>query len=246
MKLKYSFSLVLLFLLSTFCVLAQKKDESGDTKGDRQIKGVLIGGINLTQVDGDQVYGFHKVGANVGVGGILPLGHHLSLSLDILYDERGAYRKYAPQSDSISHIPYYSLKWNYLTAPLMLHYEDKTTWTFGLGFSWGRMIAFKELEHNKPQSWNRTDTITYRTKNDFDIIADIRFRIWKHLKMDFSYSYSMAKIRTRLFNNGAKQWNRDQYNNVITIRLLYYLNEKYMPPRFTFHHQKKKPKTKDK
>jgi hypothetical protein len=248
MKNKILFLFILLISLIFERVQAQKNTQEGDIKIDRQIKGEIIGGFNLSQVDGDEVYGFNKFGINAGFGGILPLGHRFSLSVEVLYDEKGSYRKYAPEPDSLSHVPYYSLKLNYLVAPIMIHFEDRNTWTFGLGFSWGRLVGFKEIEHNKSQPWDRPDTITYKTKNDFSVIADIRFRIWKHLKMNVQYSYSMAKIRTRYFDpdpGRVDPWSRNQYNNVITIRLLYYLNEKYLPERFTFKKHKKSKEKKN-
>jgi hypothetical protein len=236
------FLLPLVFSLASFHVAAQKNQDEKDVPVDRQIKGEIIGGINLSQVDGDQVYGFNRVGANVGFGGILPLGHHFSMSVEVLFDQKGSYRKIPPESDSIANLPYYSLKLDYVKAPIMFHYEDRNTWTFGLGFSYGRLVGFKELEHNDKQEWDRP-YITYKTKNDFDIIADIRFRLWKHLKLDAQYSYSLFKIRQRYYDpdpGNQKPWIRNQYNNVITIRLLYYFNEKYLPPRFTFKKNKKK------
>lgn len=230
-------------------VLAQDETTDGKIRVDREIKGVLIGGINISQVDGDEVYGFKKVSPCVGFGGILPLGHRFSLSLEILYDDKGSYQKYppSPAGDSVQ-LPYYSLKWSYLTAPVMVHFEDRNTWTFGLGFSWGRMVSFKEKEWNIPQEWNR-DVITYKTKNDFAVIADLRFRIWKHLKFNIRYSYSMVPVRKREYTNPVtfETWSRKQYNSVITVRLLYYFNEKYLPDRFTFkkNKDKKKRNTKD-
>jgi hypothetical protein len=206
--------------------------------------------MNLSQVDGDEVYGFNKFGLNAGFGGILPLGHRFSLSVEILYNEKGSYRKY-PLSGTIyrDSLPYYSLKWNYLTAPIMIHFEDRNTWTFGLGFSWGRMVGYKELEYNKGQEWNRPDSvIPYKSKNDFSVIADLRLRIWKHLKLNVQYSYSLAKIRTRYYNpnpGSVDPWSRNQYNNVITVRLLYFLNEKYLPERFKFKRTKTKKDKKD-
>ncbi len=42
------------------------------------IKGEAILGTNLTQVDGDEAYGFHKFGANVGAGVMIPFGKNYS------------------------------------------------------------------------------------------------------------------------------------------------------------------------
>jgi len=246
MKNKISLLFILLFsIASTLKVHSQKKADNGDITVDRQIKGEIIAGANLSQVDGDQVYGFKKFGVNAGFGGILPLGHRFSMSVEVLYSQKGSYQKYSPQPDSLSRVPYYSLRLNYLEAPIMFHFEDRSTWTFGLGFSYGRLVGFKEIEHNKSQPWNRPDTISYKTNNEFSIIADLRFRIWKHLKLDAQYSYSLAKIRTRFFEpTPGDSWTRNQFNNVITLRLLYYLNEKYLPPRFKFNKTKTKKKKK--
>ncbi len=245
---KNAIAIIFVFFISvnSLSVQAQKKTDEGDITVDRQIKGVLIGGFNLSQVDGDECYGFNKFGINAGFGGILPLGHRFSLSLEVLYDEKGSFQKYPPSAVDSLQLPYYSLKWNYLTAPIMVHYEDRNTWTFGVGLSWGRLISHKEKEWNVLKAWDRPDTITYKTKNDFAIIADLRFRIWKHLKFNIRYSYSIAPIRKREFVNPVnfESWSRKQYNNVITVRLLYYFNEKYLPARFTFKKHKKEKKDK--
>lgn len=242
MRAKIVACLIFIFFISHYSSGQETKDDN--VKVDREIKGEVIAGFNLSQVDGDEVYGFNKLGLCAGFGGILPLGHRFSLSLEVLYDEKGSHRKYAPSPVDSLELPYYSLKWNYLTAPIMVHYEDRNTWTFGLGFSWGRMVSFKEKEWNVSKDWNRPE-ITYKTKNDFNVIADLRFRIWKHLKFNIRYSYSLAKIRTKHYdpNPGiVDPWDRRQYNNVITVRLLYYFNEKYLPDRFTFKKNKDKKK----
>jgi hypothetical protein len=68
------------------------------------------------------------------------------------------------------------------------------------------------------------------------------------LKLNVQYSYSLAKIRTRYYNpnpGSVDPWSRNQYNNVITVRLLYFLNEKYLPERFKFKRTKTKKDKKD-
>lgn len=231
--------ILILFIIALFPNVVNAQEKQDDIRVDRQIKGVLIGGLNLSQVDGDEVYGFHKLGFTGGFGGILPLGKRFSLSVEILYSQRGSYRKFSPDIDSAPIRPYYKLNWDFMYVPVMFHFEDRSTWTFGVGFSYGRMINFREIEHNQPKDWDRSE-ITFKTKNDFNVIADIRFRIWKHLKFNAQYSYSLAKIRTRYFNPvGQDPEFRNQFNNVITVRLLYYLNEKYLPERYKYRKKKK-------
>lgn len=235
--------ILLLLLLFSFCLLrAQNPDQQKKIRTDKQFKGEIIAGMNLSQVDGDEVYGFNKMGLHVGAGAMIPLWHRFSFSVEVLFDQRGSFRKYAPGGDTLPP-PYYSLKLNYLSAPFLIHFEDRDTWTFGVGFSYGRLVSFSETEHGTKQPWTYS-TFPYN-KNDFNILADIRFRVWKHLKFNLRYSYSLAKIRTRDYSDfQGNTWTRKQYNNVITLRLVYMLNEKYLPDRNKIEKRKKKKEKK--
>jgi hypothetical protein len=198
---------------------------TGDVEKDRQIKGLVMVGLNLTQVDGDEVYGYYKAGLNAGVGASLPLGKGFAFNVETIFNQKGAYKKYTIAGDS-SGLPYYHLKLDYVEIPVTFSYEDKHIWTLGLGFSYGRRVSYREIERGIPQ-----DSGSRYGKNDFCILVDLQFRVWKHLKFDMRYQYSMAKIRTRNFGPtlSGDTWTRDQYNNMLTFRALYVLNEKYTP-----------------
>ena len=70
---------------------------------------------------------------------------------------------------------------------------------------------------------------TYR-RNDFSICADVRFRVWEGLHLEARYQYSLRPIRTRLFYSNVIETLpsqvRLQYNNSVTIRLVYLFNER--------------------
>ncbi len=187
----------------------------------QQFKGYGVTGFNLTQVDGDECFGYKKIGLNLGVGVVMPFKKKWSVSLENAYTQKGAYQ--SPQySDSAS--GEYRLLLNYVEVPLMLHFEDKETMTFGAGFSWARLVDVKEYEHG-----NRVAETTLKgpyDRSDWNFIGDIRFRIYKQLKFNFRYSYSLNKIRTRTFTTSQETWTRKQFNNVLTFRLIYMFNEK--------------------
>lgn len=218
----------------------------------QRIKGEIIGGMNFTQVDGDLWYGYHKFGINSGLGAVVPFGKNFSFCIEILYNQKGAYQKEQFDInvyDSVTNeliIRYngkYKLKLDYLEVPLLIQYTDKDVITAGLGFSYGRLVNVKEWEH---------DTLNYSTslnsgvynRNDYNVLADVQFRIHKKIpkwKLNVRYAYSISKIRTRDFYEVANDGiyyvdpmpgdyfvTRNQYNNVITLRLLYIFNEK--PP----------------
>lgn len=218
---------VMLFLLALGLLqaaVAQNKPDN--TPEDRQIKGLLILGMNLTQVDGDEVYGYYKAGLNAGVGALLPLGKGFGFNVETLFSQKGAYKKFDPAGTDSLGRPYYQVKLDYLEVPVLFSYEDKHIFTVGLGASWGRRVNYREVEHGLVM-----DSSARFSKNDWNVLVDVQLRVWKHLKFDVRYAYSMAKIRTRNYGptlSGAT-WTRDQYNNILTFRAIYLLNEKYEP-----------------
>lgn len=192
----------------------------------QSIKGGLTAGFNTTQVDGDEVYGYHKYGLNLGALAITPFGKNFSASLETIYNQKGSYQR--PRfNDSLS--GEYKLILNYLEVPVLFYYTDKDVIKFGAGFSWGRLVQFKEWEHGNRINWS-TPYGPYKI-SDVDVLLDVQFKLFTGLNFDFRYAYSVAKIRTREFEfkvTGQK-WTRKQFNNVVTFRLVYIFKDKPSP-----------------
>jgi hypothetical protein len=186
------------------------------------IKGEVMAGLNMTQVDGDMVYGFKKPGLNLGAGAMIPFKKNFDVSLEINYSQKGAKQKAQYLSDSLNGA--YELYLNYLEVPVLVHYTDKELISIGTGISWGRLVGAKELEHGR-QTTTTAQNGVYNP-NDICVLLDLRLKVYEALKFNFRYSYSMARLRTREFTslNGIVT-NRGQFNNVLTFRLLYMFNE---------------------
>jgi hypothetical protein len=211
---------------------------SSDRSFSQRFLGAINAGINLAQVDGDEKYGFHKIGANIGPSVILPFGKgkKWSLSLELLFSQQGSYQKsqYAG-GDSIKtdtgYYDGYKLNLNYLQIPLVLHFTDKRIIAGGVGISYSQLVSASEYEdYNDPRGFVKTNTSltsgTYK-KYDLEVLGDVRLRLWSKLWLNVRYSYSMLPIRTREFMNPLTRetWTRKQYNNVITLRLVYIFND---------------------
>ena len=204
----------------------------------QRIKGALIAGMNISQVDGDEIYGFNKVGLNMGGAAIVPLGKNFSFQLELLFSQKGSYqsKQYEQEiTDTSGNIiaelnGSYNLKLDYLEVPFLFHYTDKDIISAGIGFSYGRLVNVKEYEHDTLNQFTTLNSGPY-DRNDYSVLVDLYFRVHKKIprfKLNIRYSYSMSKIRTRDFYNtlGEYTGTRDQYNNVIAIRLIYVFNEK--------------------
>lgn len=204
------------------CAMAMLTLVSFEAKS-QSIRGELITGFNLAQVDGDEVVGYRKPGFNGGVGAILPIGGQWSISIETLLSQKGAYKKFPFEYNDSLGLPYYNLRLNYAEVPLMLHYNDKNKLIFGLGFSYGRLVDMTEIEHGKDVGWT-TANGPYKI-GDWDILIDLRFKMFWRMYFNFRYAYSVAPIRERTYTSGVNTWTRLQYNNMLTFRLLFVFNE---------------------
>lgn len=188
----------------------------------RFLGGITVG-MNLSQVDGDEFYGFHKVGLCVGPQVSLPFGpkKKWSTTLELLYSQRGS-RAGVKYPDSIEDGSY-KLNLDYLDIPFLVNFTDKNVISVGAGFSYGVLINVKEWENGSVD-----DSTTLKgpySGSDFCVLAEGKVRIWNRLWAGVRYQYSILKIRERHFNNTYQEWDRDQYNNYITLRLTWVFNQ---------------------
>jgi len=218
---------------------------------DAQVfKGEIIGGFNLSQVEGDQQVGYRKFGAHAGVGVMFPFHFKKgaeekpwAVSMEILFNQKGARKlnyyhklKDTIHADRAAGKFEYLLRLNYVSVPVMFHFTDKDKWTVGVGLAYNRMFSSYEVEYDIPVNY---DSIPRLNPNDFTALFDVRFRIWQQLKFGFRFEYSMFSLRERefpqtIYKSAEK---RKQYNNSLTFSLIYMLNEKKVDK------EKKKEKT---
>jgi len=228
------------------------------TSAQRFIGGITAG-INLTQVDGDQVFGYHKVGFNGGpfVKLMIDKKQRFSVTMELLYSQKGAAKKYPAPGGALRALDdtllidtryskydtkfFYKLRTDYLEIPLIFHYDDpRSKISIGVGIAWARLVYIKEIEHD----YTRNDTIRGArrlnttvnsgryNKNDWSIIGDVKIPIYKGLKLNFRFQYSLAPFgKVRKFYSGSpnataptKRW---PFHNSLTFRLIYSINEKY-------------------
>jgi hypothetical protein len=198
----------------------------------QRILGAVSLGMNLTQVDGDEYFGYNKVGLNLGPMVIVPFGpkKNWSASMELLYSQKGSYHR--GHTDTTT----YWLRLDYAEIPVLFHYTDKKVISGGIGFSYGRLVNFKETinDHALDSTYFAQPT-TSMSNDDFSVIADLQIRIWSKLWADVRYQYSMKSNRsvhiTDLSTTPRNEYDRDQYNNVITIRLTWVFNQEKISKR---------------
>jgi hypothetical protein len=223
--------LIFLFVVSFSLILSEQSFS-------QHILGAVSAGINLSQVDGDEVYGFKKIGFTGGPSVIIPFGKDKkwSVTLELLYSQLGSRQKSVyPASTTIDSTRAgfydgYRLSLNYVQIPVIVHFTDKRFIAGGLGFQYGQLVGVTEYEdYNDNRDFVRSATTLQSpyTLADIQVLADVRLRIYRGLWFNVRYSYSILPIRTREFVNPfyGNIWLRKQYNNVISMRLVYIFND---------------------
>jgi len=196
----------------------------GSISHAQHIRGALIAGGNITQVDGDEVFGYHKRGLQLGAAAIIQFNKNWSVSLENIFNQKGA-RQGVQFIDSLDGS--YRLNFNYVEVPLLLHYTDKDRITVGAGLSWGRLVKVEEFKNSfRVHSTTLLDG-PYK-RDDWDVLVDLRFRLYNGLKLNLRYAYSVvpiAKRDVRDSKTGKINYDQTQYNNMISLRLIYIFNE---------------------
>ena len=108
------------------------------------IKGEAFAGMSLSQVDGDECYGYDRFKGQFGVGALVPVTDWMDVGLEILYNPKGALRKDTLDQDSGHFNGLYNLKLNYAEIPLMIYLTDKQRYSVGIGGAYGRLVGISE------------------------------------------------------------------------------------------------------
>lgn len=112
----------------------------------QMFKGEVFAGGSMSQVDGDECYGYERINAQVGAGVLWSVLDEdwLDIGLEILYNPKGALRRDTLKYNSGSFYGLYDLKLNYVEIPLMFYLTDKHRYTVGLGLAYGRLVGINE------------------------------------------------------------------------------------------------------
>lgn len=116
----------------------------------QMFKGEVFVGGSLSQVDGDECFGYERINAQIGAGVLWSVldDDWLDIGLEILYNPKGALRADTLRYNSGSFHGLYNLKLNYVEIPLMVYLIDKHRYSIGLGVSYGRLVGLSEKINN--------------------------------------------------------------------------------------------------
>lgn len=178
---------LLLFLVSTADTLQAQRNQ-------QRFKAGLIAGLTASQIDGDQSAGYHKVGLQGGLRGIVMIQEKQDVSVELLFTQRGA--RHQPKT-----FPEFSTTLNYVEVPFQWHYHD---WPanqdsdkpdyyrvhFNAGVSYARLLGYKNnLEFN-----GITAALPDLNSNSFCFLIGASFYASKHVAFTVRYHRALNRL----------------------------------------------------
>ena len=173
---------------------------------ENKFKAGILGGTTLSQIHGDRIGGFNKIGIHTGAFVYADLSEKTSVGFEMYYIQKGS--RMPPSKNN----PYYwSIRLNYIEIPVVFRYNYKKL--FGeIGLSYGRLVNQKFLdngiEYTPPdfRVFNKNELaaligVKYQWKENLSFSARVSESIWK--TRDYSFTlprYNFYNINTGTVN----------------------------------------------
>ena len=181
------------FLLALF--LISNVTLSGQEITERFTIGFL-GGITLAQIDGDNLQGYDKLGAIVGLRSIARVTERFELSTELLYNQRGTQTKDFNKSLRSRR----QLNTNYAEISFQLNYKEwyspfKELYKLQLyaGASFGRLLKSKSFD-NVEKELNFSELEKEFNSKDFGLMAGISYYFDDDLAVGFRFARSLSLL----------------------------------------------------
>ena len=215
----------LLLLLAMLCVPT-------DSVLAQRIKAYVSAGAVTSQIEGDELKGFSHWGFTGGVGALAQLDDNdrWSLAVEVDYTGRGVYNN-KNSSDNLYNI---DLTLHYVDIPATLFFKDPYGGIqIGAGIVYSRLVQQPHgiIKYNPDFFIPDTTDMTF-LKNDLAAAVELRFSLWKNLKLSVRYQYSIIPVKKDwLFTEGDKSWTNDCYNSSAMLRLEWQFGDEDRPSR---------------
>ena len=173
---KRSVILTLLLLMQVTALVAQGRTE----KKERSTFGLsILGGVNLSQIDGDNFQGYRNVGFYAGLRGITKVSERFEVYIELLYSQKGSKfesrERFGRSGDNGRHI-----KLDYAEVPILgairvTGDQSSTHVWLEAGVSIARLIDSRVMDSSEPSDTEFIFEAIEKDydKSDFSVIAGI-------------------------------------------------------------------------
>ena len=172
--------------------------------------GGLIAGVSTSQVAGDMLGGFNKLGFLTGAYTSLNVKDNISFQFEITYIEKGS-RNPNLYKNTIQEITL-----SYVEVPISINLQQKEN----LGVEVGILPAFIISSKMNDEFTDEIEIAPSFEKYDFSVFAGINYHITDNIILNTRISNSIIPIRPHV-SDATNGWNKGQYNTVLSFAIHY-------------------------
>jgi hypothetical protein len=177
--------------------------------------GGIILGLSTSQVDGDNLGGFNKVGLLVGAFANTSISELLSFQMEMTFIQKGSDN---PNMNDYPHQP--DISSSYIEIPLLLQYHQSNKLKIEGGLLSAYLIdGYYNNNYGKMEYDNTPPFIKY----DFGLLLGIDYKFSNKLSLNTRLSNSILSIGAEDYN-GVTSYNssrKGKYNSVLSFTLHY-------------------------
>ena len=172
----------------------------------------LLGGFTTSQVTGDNLSGFDKLGARFGAYISYPINKKMNYQLEMQYLQKGSKKPYTEKSPET-----YLFELNYIELPVSLNYQVKKGIYIESGVGTAFLVSYKEQDEIADINRDKPNTLA------LDFLLGIQYQFKKNLKLNIRYANSISPIRKHASKEELRL-NSGQYSSLVSFAFIYQIN----------------------
>jgi len=157
----------------------------------------LVAGFNASQVDGDKLAGFDKVGLTGGIKTIMEFESVWRMNMEFLYSERGS----RPDIFNPEYDPDIEISLKYIEIPVYISlgdwWQEKGEYykvSAQAGLSYGRLLDAKTTDYYHSFDESYDQLVAYFSENDLSWMLGATFRMSKQWGVTARYSRGIIPL----------------------------------------------------
>lgn len=164
-----------------------------NTSRSQNFKAYIIGGVSISQIEGDKLSGYNKLGFEGGLATSFIINDSWSLQQELVFNQRGS-----RATDKELHLDNFTeLRLDYIDFMLLPVYSINEQWSIIGGLGYGFFVQYKsDFEREKSDF-----------KNDLFVTVGPQYHVSDNLLLLVRIKFSMVPV----FNN------QDAYNNSLSL-----------------------------
>ena len=170
----------------------------------------LVAGFTMSQISGDGLGGFDKLGIRIGAYISYPIPRkNINFEVGMQYLQKGS--REPSKKNEVSN---YSMDMHYLELPFTVNYGFKNGLIIESGFGPGILVSYTEEINGVENIGNTPNTFA------LDFICGIQYQFLNNLKINVRYGNSLLPIRKEDVETSLEK-NKDWYSSMVTFTLMY-------------------------